>query len=146
MADKKVVEEVNNLKPNTEKNGTIEKKDSHDLLLFFVGIILLGVGLFMLSQRVVVHTSWGFRLWGMDITSGLVIVPLIIGIIWQFVNPKSIIAKIFMVLGAVIIVAAIIMSVRINFVATSLYEYILIIGMSAAGAGLLLRVLFRKRD
>ncbi len=146
MSDKKIVEEVNNLKPNNENAEASNKKGSNDLLLFFVGLILLGVGLFMLSQRVVVHTSWGFRLWGMDITSGLVIVPLIIGIIWQFVNPKSIIAKIFMVLGAVIIVAAIIMSVRINFVATSLYEYILIIGMAAAGAGLLLRVLFKKKD
>ena len=146
MSDKKIIEEVNNLKPNNENAEASNKKESNDLLLFFVGLILLGVGLFMLSQRVIVHTSWGFRLWGMDITSGLVIVPLIIGIIWQFVNPKSIIAKIFMVLGAVIIVAAIIMSVRINFVATSLYEYILIIGMAAAGAGLLLRVLFRKKN
>jgi len=140
LEDKKISQEINNLK--SEK----PKKESNDLLYFFIGLVLLAVGLFLLSKRVVVHTSWGFRLWGMEITSGLIIVPLIIGVIWQFVNPKSIVAKIFMVIGAIIIVAAIIMSVRINFVTTSLFDYILIIVMAAAGAGLLLRVLFKKKD
>ena len=124
-----------------------ENKSSgeNDLLLFFVGIILLGAGLFMLSKRVMVHSSWSvWRIGGFDLSSGTVTIPLIIGIIWYFVKPKSVVPKIIITLGVVFIIVAIIMSIRINFVTTSMFDYILIFGMSGAGAGLLLRTLFRK--
>ena len=124
-----------------------ENKSSgeNDLLLFFVGIILLGAGLFMLSKRVMVHSSWSmWRIGGFDLSSGTVTIPLIIGIIWYFVKPKSVIPKIVITLGVIFIIVAIIMSIRINFVTTSMFDYILIFGMSGAGAGLLLRTLFRK--
>ncbi len=124
-----------------------ENKSSgeNDLLLFFVGIILLGAGLFMLSKRVMVHSSWSmWRIGGFDLSSGTVTIPLIIGIIWYFVKPKSVVPKIIITLGIVFIIVAIIMSIRINFVTTSMFDYILIFGMSGAGAGLLLRTLFRK--
>lgn len=126
-----------------------ENKSSgeNDLLLFFVGIILLGAGLFMLSKRVMVHSSWSvWRIGGFDLSSGTVTIPLIIGIIWYFVKPKSVVPKIIITLGVVFIIVAIIMSIRINFVTTSMFDYILIFGMSGAGAGLLLRTLFRKKD
>lgn len=126
-----------------------ENKSSgeNDLLLFFVGIILLGAGLFMLSKRVMVHSSWSiWRIGGFDLSSGTVTIPLIIGIIWYFVKPKSVIPKIVITLGVIFIIVAIIMSIRINFVTTSMFDYILIFGMSGAGAGLLLRTLFKKRD
>ena len=126
-----------------------ENKSSgeNDLLLFFVGVILLGAGLFMLSKRVMVHSSWSmWRIGGFDLSSGTVTIPLIIGIIWYFVKPKSVIPKIIITLGVVFIIVAIIMSIRINFVTTSMFDYILIFGMSGAGAGLLLRTLFRKKD
>ena len=125
-----------------------ENKSSgeNDLLLFFVGIILLGAGLFMLSKRVMVHSSWSvWRIGGFDLSSGTVTIPLIIGIIWYFVKPKSVVPKIIITLGVVFIIVAIIMSIRINFVTTSMFDYILIFGMSGAGAGLLLRTLFRKK-
>ena len=69
-----------------------------------------------------------------------------IGIIWYFYNSKSIVPKILLVVEVVIIIATIIMSIRINFVSTSLYDYIIMFGMIAAGAGLLLKTLFKKRN
>ena len=123
-----------------------EKKDN-DALLFFIGVILLAAGLFMLTKRTVVHTSWlSWRLGGFDVSSGVVTIPLIIGIIWYFAKPTSKIAKAIITLGVLFIVLTIIMSLRINFITTSLFDYILIIGMAAAGAGLLLRVVFKKKD
>ncbi len=136
--------ENNNLM-NNNKDKVVSGKN--ELLQFFIGIILLGAGLFLLSKRVVVRSAWySWSLWGFDISSGLVTIPLIIGIIWRFCNPKSIVAKVIIVLGVVFIVLTIIMSIQINFMATSMYEYILIIGMSAAGTGLLLKTLFKKRE
>jgi hypothetical protein len=38
------------------------------------------------------------------------------------------------------------MSVRINFVTTSMFDYLIIFGMAAAGSGLLLKTLFKKRN
>ena len=140
---KNLNEEINNLKmPKTEEttNG------KNELLEFFLGIILLGLGLFLLSKKVMVSSSWyTWRIGGLGLSSGLVTVPLIIGIIWYFCSPKSIIPKIIITLGCVFIVYTIIMIIRIYFVTTSMYEYILIIGMAAAGAGLLLKTLFKKK-
>lgn len=122
-------------------------KEKDDALDFFIGLILLGAGLFMISKRVVVHSGWyGWRIGNFDLSTGTVTIPLIIGIIWYFFNSKSIVPKIIITLGVIFIVVSIIMSVRINFVATSLFDYILIFGMAAAGSGLLLRGTFRKKE
>lgn len=126
-----------------------KQKDSggNELLQFFVGVILLGAGLFMLSKRVMVRSGWHvWRIGGFDLSSGTITIPLIIGIIWYFANSKSIFPKIIITLSVVFLVVSIIMSVRISFVTTSMFDYILIFGMAAAGSGLLLKTLFKKRD
>lgn len=146
MADKKqsISEEINNLKVPHQNE---KKSEGNELLQFFIGVILLGAGLFMLSKRVMVHSSWYvWRIGGFDLSSGTITIPLIIGIIWYFFNSKSIVPKIIITLSVIFIVLSIIMSVRINFVTTSMFDYIMIFGMSAAGAGLLLKTLFKKRD
>lgn len=142
--NKSISEEINNLRvPYQDK----KKSESNELLQFFIGVILLGAGLFMLSKRVMVHSSWYvWRIGGFDLSSGTITIPLIIGIIWYFFNSKSIAPKIIITLSVIFIVLSIIMSVRINFVTTSMFDYVLIFGMSAAGSGLLLKTLFKKRD
>ena len=142
--EKNISQELNNLKIPKQ-----QEKDSggNELLQFFIGIVLLSAGLFMLSKRVMVHSSWYvWQIGGFDLSSGTVTITLIIGIIWYFVNNKSIAAKILIVLSVVFIIISIIMSVRINFVTTSMFDYILIFGMAAAGTGLLLKTLFKKKN
>ena len=134
---------------NKGKENLEETKhaEGNDLLLCFVGIILLGAGLFMLSKRVMVHSSWfGWRIGGVDLSSGTVTIPLIIGMIWYFFNSKSIVAKIIITLSVIFIILTIIMSIRINLITTSLFDYILIFAMVAAGSGLLLKTLFKKKQ
>lgn len=118
---------------------------SSELLQLLIGIILICVGLFMFSKKVVVHTSWFlWRIGGFNLSSGTVTIPLIIGIIWYFFNTKSMGAKILIVLSIILILVSVIMSLRINFVTSTLFDYVLMFGMMAAGAGLSLRVLFKK--
>lgn len=143
-------------KENTEfddlKKTAYAKENSNEptssgggITQFFVGLVLLVAGLFMFSNQVVVHSGWGMlRIGTFNIASGVVTIPLIIGVVWQFFNPKSIFPKIIMVLGGVIIIAAVIMSVRIDFRPTSFFVYIIMFAMIAAGAGLIMRVLFKK--
>lgn len=124
-----------------------KKQGTNDPIQFFIGLVLLAVGLFMLSRRVIVSSGFAtWRIWGdFGLSSGTVVIPFIIGIIWYFYNPKSIASKIVMALGAILIVVTIIMSVRISFVTTSLFDYVLILVMVAAGVGLLLKTFHGKK-
>ncbi len=131
----------------SEKLNLLYKEEGNDALYFFLGIILLAAGLFMLSKRVMVHSSW--YIWsfgGFDLSSGTVTIPLIIGIIWYFFNSKSVIPKVIITISVIFLILSIIMGIRINFVTTSLFDYILIFGMAAAGAGLLLKSMFKKKQ
>lgn len=122
-----------------------KEQKSYDSLEFYLGIILLGVGLYLLFKKTIVHANWyRWSIGGFDLSSGLTLVPFIAGVIWYFYNPKSKAPKVLIVLGIVIVVATIIMSVSITLSAMNLWDYILIIGMSAAGTGLLLKTLFSK--
>ena len=142
--EKSVMQELNEMKEPYKNN---KQSEGNELLQFFIGVILLGAGLFLLSKRVMVSSSWyTWRLGGFSLSSGTITIPLIIGIIWYFVNSMSIAPKIIITLSVIFIILTIIMSVRIHFVTTSMFDYILIFGMAAAGSGLLLKTLFKKRD
>lgn len=141
---KQLKEELRNVRDGMKES---KKETNNEALQFFLGVIMLGAGLFMLSKRVMIHNSWYiWRIGSFDLSSGLVTVPLIIGIIWQFYNSKSVIPKIIITLGVIFIIATIIMSIRISFVTTSMFDYIIIMGLAAAGSGLLLKTLFKKND
>ena len=138
-----------------EKKSTIEKvleetkknnpPKERDPLFFLAGAALLIIGLFILSKNILVTTGFAsFTLWGYNLTSGLLVFPLIFGLIWLFYNPKSLGAKILSIVGTVIIIVAVISSILISLMHMTLYDYILIIGMIAAGIGMLLRYYFKK--
>lgn len=132
-----------------EKRLISEPKESgtdHTLLYFFLGIILLGAGIFMITKNTYVGVIWyQWRIGGFGIPTGAIILPLLIGIGMLFFNSKSIIGWIITVLGGVIIVLSIILSVEIRFATTNLYSFIIMFGCAFAGAGMLLRSLFKKR-
>ncbi len=116
-----------------------KKRDSSNLIL---GILIIGAGLFFLLQQTDVTMSLGnfhFFGWGFNLPSGLIVIPLMIGVIMLVFNTKSVPAKVITGLGIVIIVAAIIMSTTIRFRTTSLYNYIIMIVLIAVGCGFLLR-------
>lgn len=118
----------------------------NEFIEFLMGLVLLGVGLFMLSKRVIVSSGFGlFSIGGFDMTTGTVVIPLMIGIILYFLKPKSLIPKLIILLSSVFIIVAIIMSVRLRFVPTSLFDYLLIIVLIAVGTGLVLRSAYIRR-
>lgn len=123
-----------------KKSNFLKKDEGNPELELLIGFVLLAAGLFMLSKRVIVHTGWYmWRIGTFNLSSGTVIIPLLIGIIWYFYNPKSIMSKFIIGISIVFIVVSIIMSVSLNFMATSMFDYVLILGMAAAGAGLILK-------
>lgn len=124
----------------------MENKSENGGLYFLIGIILLAAGLFLLTQQTDVTMVWyTWRINSINIASGLILIPFIIGIIILFYNPKSLFGKILTIIGIIIIVATIIMSINIVFRKTTLYNLIIMIGLMAAGAGFLLRWYFKRK-
>lgn len=118
-------------------------KKENTLIQFIAGVALLALGIFMLFQKVHVSTGFGgIRVGGVHVSGGFIFAPFIIGIVWMFINSKSIAAKILTGVGLVIIIASIIMNTHMYMYSTSLYEFILILVFIAAGLGLLIKTLF----
>ncbi|MBR3697451.1 MAG: hypothetical protein IKM97_04230 [Clostridia bacterium] len=122
------------------------KRKPTDTIEFYIGVLLLGAGLFFLLNKTMIYSGfYSWRIGGFSLSSGLVILPLFIGIIWLFYNPKSFIAKLISLLGGVFILASIILGIHISFTKTTLFDFIIMIILLGAGIGLILRTFFYKK-
>lgn len=119
------------------------KSAKNELLQFLAGLVMLIAGLFIFSQKVIVHSSFmsGFSMGGIRMTSGLIIVPLIIGIVWMFATGASFASKVMTGVGVFLILVAIIASTSMHLTSMTLYDWILILVLIFGGAGLLAKVL-----
>lgn len=132
-------------KTNRRINSGNKGEDKNELLQFFIGLILLGVGLFWIFQRVTVTTMFGrFSLGGFRIPDGIIILPLLIGIVMLFVMRRKIFGWVVTTIGVGIILISVMNSVSFHFRSTSLFEYIFMFGFVAVGGALVLKALFSK--
>ncbi len=117
------------------------KKDTslRDLIL---GILFFCIGVYIIFQHTYVVSSWGFYLGRVHVSSGMVILPLLIGIIWKVLYPESMTPWLLIGLAILFILVSIMLGVRIYFIRTSLFDYILMFGLTAIGLGLLIKSLF----
>lgn len=105
---------------------------------------MLIVGLFLFTNKATVQTSLfsgTLSLWGVSFSSGLVIIPFIMGIMWLFARPRSFGAKLLSGFGILIIIVSVIASTTIMLPRIALYEWILYLVLIFGGAGLLARAL-----
>ena len=119
--------------------------EKNPLMEFLAGVGMLVIGLFVFFQKVVVTSSFfgfGYTMGGLSISSGVVIIPLIIGIVWMFVNVDSFGAKLLTAAGVLFIIFSVIMSTRIMLTTMTLFEWIVILVLIFGGLGLVARVLF----
>jgi hypothetical protein len=106
---------------------------------FFIGLALAAAGAYLLTQQVTVQS--GFWTLGGYNAFGLSLVPFIFGIGLLFFDSGSKAGFFLLFLGVVIIAAGILMNLSIYFQPTSLFNTLMMIGMTAAGVGLVLRAL-----
>jgi hypothetical protein len=106
---------------------------------FLIGLGLAAVGAYMLTQQVTVQSGyWTLGGWN---AFGLSLIPFILGIALLFFDGSSKAGFILLFLGVLIIAAGILLNLSIYFQPTSLFNTLMMIGMTAAGVGLLLRAL-----
>ena len=140
-----IIEDEGNGIRNNREVGVFMKNKGNELFQFIGGLAMLVVGLFILSQKVVVSSGFfGAGIWfgNFHMNNGLIMIPFIIGIVWMFASGGSFLSKVFTGISVLLIIAAIIISTRIYLVHLSLYEWILILVLIFGGAGLLAKVLF----
>ena len=122
------------------------KKKASDFIEFYVGLLMMAAGVFFLLSKAVVYSNhFGFTIGGITISSGIVVIPLMAGIIWLMNNPKSLLAKILTLAGSVFIIASIMLSIRIMFTTTTYFDYIVMVVLLAA-LGLVIRTYKIARD
>jgi uncharacterized protein len=106
---------------------------------FFIGLLMVIVGAYLLTNHVIVASSF-WTVWGYN-TFGLSLLPLIAGIGILFFNGKSIAGLVLLAVGVVIILTGILMNLQIYFQATSLFNTLVMIVLLAGGIGLVMRSL-----
>lgn len=107
--------------------------------MFIIGAAMIVAGGYLLLTRVTV-ASGGWYLWGYN-AFGLSLLPLLVGIGVLFFNGRSVAGWGLTGAGAIIIVAGILANLHIYFESTSLFDTLVILGLLAAGIGLVARSL-----
>jgi uncharacterized protein len=106
---------------------------------FLLGLALVIAGGYLVLTQVTV-TSGFWSLFGYD-AFGLSLIPLLAGIGVLFFNGRSTLGWLLTLGGALIILIGVIAHLRIFFQPTSLFNTLLMLGLLAAGIGLVARSL-----
>lgn len=109
---------------------------------FLLGLALAAAGGYLLLNQVQVHGGyWRFGGYGYGASFGLTLVPLLIGVAFLFADGKSVVGWILTGIGAVIVLAGIIVNLDIHFRQTSLYNTLVMLVLLFGGVGLIFRSL-----
>jgi hypothetical protein len=111
---------------------------------FIIGLLCLGIGIYLLFDRITVHTSfWSYN--GRS-TFGLTLIPVLLGIGLLFFRGGSILGWLLFGGGLAAIVVGVIANMDVYFQSTSLWGTLIILGLPAAGIGLIARSLRPHRS
>jgi len=100
------------------------------------GLVMMGVGIYIVFDRVTVHTSF-WRFFGTPGTSfGITLLPLLIGVGLLFADGTSILGWVLAAGGILLILVGVLMNLDIYFRPTSLSATIFMFGLIAGGLGL----------
>lgn len=144
---KKAESELERAYRELEEREDRRKKNKNDLLTFFAGLLMFAGGVFMILQNIIVRTSWGtsfYHIGTWAVPNGMIMLPVLIGIVMLFVMEKKIFGWIVFGLGILFILLTIIMSVSISWKTSNGYMFLAMFGLAAAGGGMLMKVLFSK--
>ncbi|MCR5541753.1 MAG: hypothetical protein K6F71_13175 [Ruminococcus sp.] len=124
----------------------------NETLQFFMGFLLLGGGLYWLLNSFTVSSGFGmgmYSLFGMQISGGVMLIPLLVGIglIFFLDGKKRFIGYCVSALGLLAIVISLLTSLQFRAKhGYTLYVYVIMFGMIFAGAALLLKSSFKKKS
>ncbi|QBG36446.1 hypothetical protein [Litorilituus sediminis] len=117
---------------------------------FFIGLIMMCGGFYMLLNAITVSSSFGMgmRLYGFsamggsyNITSGMILIPFMFGVGLIFYNSKNILGWLLSIGSVAALIFGVISSLRFSFRTMSSFDLIVILVLAIGGIGLFLRSL-----
>jgi len=117
---------------------------------FFIGLIMMVGGFYMLLNAISVRSSFGlsrnlYRFSGMGanvpITSGMVMIPFMFGVGLIFYNSKNIIGWLLTIGSVAALIFGVISSIHFSFRSMSAFDLIVILVLAIGGLGLFLKSL-----
>lgn len=115
---------------------------------FFIGVIMMVGGFYMLLNAINVTSSFAFhsRLYGISamgssfgVTGGIIMIPFMLGIGIIFFNSRNIIGWLLSLGSITALIFGVISSIRFSMKTMTAFELIVILVLAIGGLGLLLR-------
>src|SRR5450631_29529 len=103
---------------------------------FLAGLVMMGVGFYMVFYRVTVHPSFWRFFGGAQASFGVTVLPLLAGVGFLAFNGKSFLGWLLAGGGVALILVGVLMNLDIYFQPTSLFATIVMFGLIAGGLGL----------
>ena len=110
------------------------------------GRVMMGVGIYMVFDRVTVHTSFWRFLGGTQTSFGVTLLPLLCGVGFLAFNGKSFLGWLLAGGGVALILVGVLMNLDIYFQPTSLFATLVMFGLIAGGLGLFAKGLRPHRE
>lgn len=114
---------------------------------FFLGLIMMCGGFYLLLNGIVVSSSFGMgtRLFGIGagfgITGGMILIPLMLGVGMVFYNSRNYLGWLIAIASFAALVMGVISSVNMSLRTMSAFELLMILTLAIGGLGLFLRSL-----
>lgn len=120
---------------------------------FLVGLGMMGIGFYLLLSKIILTSNFtmGTRLYhhpglfgtsmNFSLTTGMILIPLIIGIGWIFYNAKSFWAWSLATISLGGMIFGVITSLKIKMMPMNSFDFIMISILAFGGLGLFLRSL-----
>ena len=127
-------------------NNDNDSSSSKNAVLFLVGLVICGLGIFLVFQNTILYTNFSLMdLLGFNPPFGVVLLPLIIGVGILFFNDKSIFGWLLIIFGLITIIAGILMGLKIFFKPVTLYQGLLMFCTITAGVGIMLKAISKQK-
>ncbi len=122
---------------------------------FFLGLFMMCGGFYMLLNAITVHSSFGMGMgiysWNAfgssyGITSGMIMLPFIIGIGMVFYNVRSLLGWVLALGSLAALIFGVITSIHFDLRSMSLFDLIVILVLAVGGLGLFLSSMRSRPD
>ncbi len=115
-------------------------------LQFLIGIVMMVAGFYLLFNSITIDSRFGlgmrlYGIGGMGITSGILMIPLIAGIMFIFYNVKNYIGWVLSTGSLVALIVGVLANARFSLRGMSSFDLIVILVLAFGGLGLFLRSL-----
>lgn len=113
---------------------------------FLIGLVMMVAGGYLLLSNIVIRPNFGmgtraFGLGGMDVTTGMILIPFMFGVAMIFYNGRGKIGWGLAVGSIIALIVGVISNLTLQFTRLSAFDLLVILVLLFGGIGLFLRSL-----